>query len=58
MPFDDPQENQDETQAPPRRFGYPFVGEQDDAINPAIASQPDVTPAFMPQRPSAEPQVS
>jgi len=58
MPFDDPQEYQDETQQPPRRFGYPFVGDEDDAVNPAIALQPDVASTFMPQRSSAEPQVS
>ena len=66
MPFDDPQENQDETQAPPRRFGYPFVGDEDDAINPAVAMpaapvrglQPDVATTLMPQRRSTEPQIS
>jgi len=58
MPFDDLEENQNDTQTPPRRFGYPFVGDEDDAVNPAIALQPDVASTFMPQRSSAEPQVS
>src|SRR5215813_3210698 len=40
------------------QLGYPFVGDEDDAVNPAIALQPDVASTFMPQRSSAEPQVS
>jgi len=55
MPFNNLEENQDEAQQPPRRFGYPFAGDEDDAaINPGIALQPEIAPTFMPQRPSAE----
>src|SRR5215831_3248577 len=57
MPFDDPQENQDETQAPVWKFGYPFIGDENDAINPAMGMpaapvrglQSYVAPTVMPQ---------
>src|SRR5215471_21367878 len=57
MPFDDLEESQDEMQTPPRRFGYPFVGDEDDAINPAMGMpaapvrglQSYVAPTVMPQ---------